>query len=123
MKNDILNRKDIIHLVDIFYDKIRTDSSLQPFFGEGSKIDWSKHLNVMYDFWDNVLFYEGNYEGNPMATHLTLHQSKILSKEHFIKWMKIFQDMVNQEFKGKNATKIKDRAKGIATVMQSKIFE
>ena len=69
MKKDISNRADVELLVNSFYNKVREDELISFFFTKIVAVDWEKHLPVMYDFWDNILFYAGKYEGNPMAKH------------------------------------------------------
>ena len=61
MKKDISNNKDIEKLVNLFYEKVKKDTTIAPFFLDD--FDWDKHLKIMYKFWENVLFYTGNYNG------------------------------------------------------------
>ena len=61
MKEDIKNRKDIELLVNKFYEKIKIDKSIGPFFLETTNKNLTKHLSTMYDFWENILFFTGNY--------------------------------------------------------------
>lgn len=122
MKPDIINRKDIENLVNLFYDKIKTDQVIGYFFNDVVKIQWEKHLPVMYDFWENILFHTGNYKGNPMEKHKKIHALSKLDMKHFQHWIKIFNETVDEHFEGKNALLIKQRALSIATVMQIHIF-
>ena len=122
MKRDIKNRKDIEHLINLFYDKVKKDELIGFIFNDVAKVNWEKHLPVMYDFWENVIFSTGNYTGNPMIVHLQLHQHVPLTKKHFDQWLKLFTETVDELFQGNNATLIKERALSIATIMQSKIF-
>jgi len=69
MKPDIQNRKDIETLVNAFYDKVKTDAVIGYLFNEVAQVNWQTHLPKMYDFWQNILFFTGNYDGNPMAKH------------------------------------------------------
>ena len=50
---------------------------------------WEKHLPIMYDFWENVLFYTGQYTGNLMQVHRKANVNPINS-EHFERWLKLF---------------------------------
>ncbi len=59
MKKDIENRKDIELLVRSFYDKVKADDTIGYIFNDIAKVNWEKHLPVMFDFWENVLFYTG----------------------------------------------------------------
>jgi hemoglobin len=122
MKKDITNRKDIILLVDSFYSKVKDDNLIGPYFTEVIDLDWKKHLNAMYNFWENMVFHTGKYEGNPMAKHQAVHSKKALRMEHFTRWQSLFNETVNEYFKGKNADFIKQKALSIGTVMQVKLF-
>lgn len=122
MKKDINSRNDIIKLVDGFYGKVKEDTSIGPFFTEVVQVNWDKHLLAMYNFWENVVFYTGNYEGNPIAKHAAVHLLKPLRMEHFMRWQSLFNETVNEYFAGKNADLIKQKAASIGTVMQVKLF-
>lgn len=120
MKKDIENKTDIKELVDQFYEKVKKDLLLAKFF---VGVDWNKHLPVMYKFWENVVFYTGNYSGNPMQAHFMLHGRMPLNMEDFGQWNKVFNQTVDELFEGENANAIKQRAQNISTVMQIKIFK
>jgi hemoglobin len=122
MLPDIQSRDDIVRIVDTFYERVKQDELLGPIFTEKAKVNWEKHLPVMYDFWENVVFYTGNYSGNPMRIHQQLHQRIPLAKADFNKWLKLFFKTVDQLYRGEHAELIKQRAQSIATVMQLKIL-
>ena len=69
MKRDIKNRKDIEKLVNSFYDKVKSDLVIGDFFTAVAQVNWETHLQTMYDFWENILFYTGNYTGSPLVVH------------------------------------------------------
>jgi hemoglobin len=121
MKQDIENRKDIERLVLSFYEKIKSDSLLGPIFNDVAKIDWPAHLPVMFDFWDNTLFFTGGYGGNPMTAHIKLHSMFPLTAQHFAQWTALFTGTVDELFKGDKATLAKQRAISIATVIRIKL--
>jgi hemoglobin len=123
MKPDIRNRADIEKLVNVFYDKIKTDVEIGYFFTEVAKVDWEKHLPTMYNFWENILFSTGNFEGNPMLKHKELHQKSKLNPAHFLHWNTLFNDTVDELFVGERANEIKQRAQNIAAVMMIKTLE
>lgn len=123
MKKDIKDRKDIELIVNRFYDKVKEDELLRPFFSDIIKIDWNKHIPIMCDFWENLLFYTGQYEGNPMAKHHNIHQVSRLKMEHFRRWQTLFTETVKENFEGANAKKIIEKASNIGTVMQMKLFK
>lgn len=123
MKKDILNRKDIELLVDKFYEKVKVDKTISHFFTEVVKVDWENHLSVMYRFWENVLFYTGSYNGNPMQQHLDIHAKHPFTIKDFMQWSKLFNETVDELFYGENAELIKQRAQSISTIMQIKMFK
>ena len=122
MKQDILNRKDIEQLINAFYDKVKEDELISYFFKDVVAVNWQKHLPVMYDFWENVVFHTGSYEGNPMLIHQNLNKISAMKMEHFQRWILLFNHTVDELYEGQNAENIKQRAMSIATVMQIKIF-
>lgn len=123
MKSDIVSREDIELLVNRFYDKVKRDEVIGYIFNDVIKINWEKHLPVMYDFWENALFYSGGYTGNPIKTHQQLHAVSPLDTAHFERWISLFITTVDELFAGEKASLAKQRALSIATVMQIKIFD
>lgn len=117
MKTDIKNRKDIEKLVNTFYEKIKTDAKIGYFFTDVAKVNWEAHLPKMYDFWDNVLFSNGNYTGNPMIKHKELHQKSEMKEAHFQHWNALFNATVDELFTGEKAEEIKQRAMNISALM------
>ena len=120
MKKDIDSKADIELLVNSFYDKVKFDPVIGPFFTELVKINWDKHLPVMYSFWENTLFFTGSYSGNPMKMHQKLNDIFHLDAKHFDRWVKLFTTNVDELFAGEKAELAKQRARSIATVMQIK---
>lgn len=122
MKRDIKNRKDIEKLVNLFYDKIKTDAVIGYFFNEVSQVNWETHLPIMYDFWENILFYTGNYNGNPMHVHTDLNKKSTMNVRHFKQWNKLFVASVEKLFEGPKAEEIKNRAMNISGVLMNSIL-
>lgn len=121
MKPDILNRADIIQLVNSFYDKLLDDPLMAPLFTEVARIDLTEHLPILYDFWESVLFHTGQYRRDTMQPHLDLHFAHPLRDEHFERWLQLFDASVDEAFTGENAQQAKVRALSIATVIRIKI--
>jgi hemoglobin len=122
MKKDIENREDIELLITTFYEKVKLDETIGYIFNDIAKVNWEQHLPVMFDFWENVLFYTGTYDGNPMILHQHLNRVVPLTKTHFKQWEKLFTETVDELFDGTNAMLAKQRALSISTVMQMKIM-
>ena len=120
MRTDIRHRKDIEKLVNSFYDKVKTDKVIGYLFTDVAKVNWELHLPKMYDFWENILFFSANYEGNPMVKHKELHQKSTMTKTHFDHWNQLFIQTVDELFQGKKAEEIKNRALNISAAMMYK---
>lgn len=121
MMPDITTRKDIEKVVDLFYKKVRSDAVIGRFFTKVVAVNWEQHLPLMYTFWENVLFYTGEYEGNPIVTHRRIHEQYATRPEHFLRWLTLLDNSVDHYFSGPNAEKMKQHARAIATVMMQKI--
>ena len=115
---DIAGREDIQELVQKFYAKVTRDSLIGPFF---EQVNWEKHLPVMYDFWESVLFFTGSYGGNPMQVHKALNERMPLQPVHFERWKELFIGTVNELYRGEKAELACIRASNIAGLMQMRI--
>jgi hemoglobin len=120
MKTDIKNRADIEKLVTIFYGRVMEDPTISYFFNDVAKVNWEKHLTKMCDFFENILFSSGNYDGNPMQAHEELHKKSEVRGEHFQHWNVLFDATVDELFVGPKAEEIKQRTTNIAAAMMHK---
>lgn len=123
MKKDIKTRKDIELLVNTFYEKVSADKELGFIFKEVAKVNWSTHLPAMYNFWENIILFSGNYEGNPLNLHKHLHHIKPLKDTHFDQWNKLFIRTIDELFEGTNASLAKLRAISISDILMKNIME
>ena len=121
MKEDIEDRSDIKLLVDQFYIKVMNDIDLGYIFKELAKVNLVTHLPILYDFWENVILYTGNYEGNPMELHKHLHHLTPLNEAHFAIWNRLFTGTVDELFSGPKATLAKERAISISKTIMDKL--
>ena len=122
VKEDLKDRKDIIQLINNFYDKLLDDPLLKPLFTDVAQINLSEHLPILYDFWESVLFQAGKYSRDTMQPHLDLHFEHPLKDRHFERWLELFNESVDEGFTGEKANQAKVKALSIATVIRIKIF-
>ncbi|MDE3124761.1 MAG: group III truncated hemoglobin [Bacteroidota bacterium] len=120
MLKDIGNRSDLQLLMETFYAKALKDELIQHYFNDVAKINMEKHLPIIVDFWESVLFETPIYKGNVMAVHQQLHQQSPFVQAHFNQWLLLFQQTTDDLFAGDMAEKIKQRAYSIATVISLK---
>jgi hemoglobin len=122
MSKEIETIDDIKMLIDHFYSQVIQDPVIGHFFTTTIKMNWEKHLPVMYSFWENALFYTGGYTGNPMIIHQRIHQVFHLKAEHFDRWTFLFCAAVDYHFAGEKADLAKKTALNISSVMQIKLL-
>ena len=113
---EIENDADIRILVDTFYRKVQKDELLGPVFATRIK-NWDEHLPRMYRFWASLLFGSPGYRGNPFEKHLGLQ----LKKEHFDRWLQLFEKTLDMHFMGEKAEEARHRARSIAAVFEYKL--
>jgi hemoglobin len=124
MKKDIENREDIYSIVSSFYEKLFEDDTMKSFFEEFKKAEsLEKHLQVLVDFWDGILFDSGTYRKNAIQPHIEKNKEIPFEAKHFKQWMYLFSEAIDERFEGQVAETAKSRAQSIATVMQIKIME
>lgn len=116
-KRDILNIDDVKLLVNRFYDKIKTDELLGSIFNERIQDRWPEHLEKMYRFWQTVLLGEHSYFGSPFPPHAQLP----IGHQHFLKWIALFNQTVDELFAGEKAAEAKWRAGKMAEMFEIKI--
>lgn len=118
---DIENRADIEQLLSAFYEKAFVDDTIGYFFTEVAHTDLAKHLPLIADFWEMVLFQKERYNKNVLQVHKHLNQQSPMKPEHFQRWIQIFVETVDSLFAGTNAERAKQRGISVATVIQTKL--
>ena len=122
MKQDIISREDIHFIISDFYSKLINDKNTRPFFENFIKENsLEKHINIITDFWEDILFNTIKYSNNVLQKHLDVNTEIKFEKEHFELWLNYFIETISNNFSGLNVELMKNRAKSIATVMQVKM--
>jgi hemoglobin len=123
MKPDITSRADIERLVNLFYEKVKTDSVLKPFFGSSKFINWETHLPIMYGFWEFILFSTDKaYTGGVMSPHIKIHEQLPMKPEHFERWLLLFSASVDELFEGEKASEAIKASQNIGSTLKYKIL-
>lgn len=124
MVGDLEQRDDVRELVSKFYSKIRKNKEIGEFFNR-TVLDWDEHEERLTDFWENALFMNKAYSGNPIREHLNVDRlfNHTIEQKHFGIWLNIWFETIDELFHGDNATKAKMRARKMATLLFIKIFE
>lgn len=116
-KKDILSLEDVKNLVDTFYGKVREDKLIGHIFNDRIQDRWPEHLSKMYTFWQTVLLGEHTYYGSPFPPHAQLP----VEREHFGRWLELFNQTIDDLFSGEIAKEAKWRANKMAEMFQYKI--
>ncbi|MDE2401819.1 MAG: group III truncated hemoglobin [Burkholderiales bacterium] len=85
---DLCTEEEVANLVYSFYDKVREDALLGPFFNAHVK-NWDSHLLKMVDFWSSALRGTARFRGTPMPTHAALPG---VSASMFQHWLQLFRE-------------------------------
>jgi len=126
-KPDINTREDIFLLVSTFYEKVRAEETLGPFFNE-TITDWEAHLNHLTTFWETSLFMtrklEEKYRGNPLEAHVKVDKqfNHTIDNLHFGIWLNLWYQTLDELFEGEIADNAKRRARKMGTFMYLNIF-
>ncbi|WP_452231684.1 group III truncated hemoglobin [Lacinutrix sp. MEBiC02595] len=126
-KSDINTREDIFLLVSNFYEKVKVDEKLGPFFNDTIK-DWEAHLDHLTSFWETSLFMtkklEKKYHGNPLEAHVKVDKkfNHTIDNLHFGIWLNLWYQTLDELFEGEIADNAKRRARKMGTFMYMNIF-
>ena len=121
MKKDISSREHLKLILSEFYKKLVSDSKMFPFFEEIVQNDTlEEHLEVITDFWQDLLLNTTAYRNNVLQKHLDFNKKVTFEKEHFNLWLHYLVTTIDELFEGQLAENMKNRANSIAMVMQVK---
>ena len=113
-RSDIATREDILALVETFYTEAFADELIGPIFTDVAHMDLPRHMPIMADFWQTVLFKAGLYDRNALAVHVDIHKSVALTEAHFNRWLRLWTSTVDELFAGDKAEMAKVQAHLIA---------
>lgn len=128
MKRDIDTREDLFLLVTKFYEKVRANKTLGPFFNETIK-DWDTHLQHLTTFWETSLFMtrklDQKYHGNPLEAHIKVDKmyDHSITEMHFGIWLNLWFQTLDELFEGDITENAKRRARKMGTFIYLKLFE
>lgn len=120
-REDIAGREDILRLVEAFYTRAFADELIGHIFSDVVHMDLPKHMPIMADFWQTVLFKAGLYNRNALQVHFEIHAMEPLALEHFNRWLQLWTTTVDELFSGKKAEMAKVQAHLIAGSMNRRV--
>lgn len=122
MKPDISSRKDLKFIITKFYELLLVDKKMIPFFEDiVAQNHLEEHLEIITDFWNDILFDTTTYKNNTMQKHLDKNTFVKFETAHFTIWTSYLFETIDANFDGTIAHNMKNRARSIGTVMQLKM--
>lgn len=101
MKKDIQELEDVKQLVDRFYERATSDDLLGPIFFpfKDSRAD----KKALYKYWESTLLHPALKPQQSFPAHIEL----MFSAQHFIRWLTLFLQTIDNLYDGPNAGKAK----------------
>lgn len=118
---DLADRTDVEALLRRFYGRVMLDDTLGEPFAELRNTGLDSHIPVMADFWETALFRAGLYRGSALHAHRRVHERTPLSGRHFVRWLTVWTDTVDEMFQGPAAERAKIQGTRIAWAMHRRL--
>lgn len=118
---DLAVRTDVEALLRRFYSRVMGDDVLAEPFAELRTKGLESHIPVMADFWETALFRAGLYRGSALHVHRYVHQRTPLNGSHFVRWLTVWNDTVDEMFTGPIAERAKIQGARIAWAMHRRL--
>ena len=122
-KRDLSNRADIETFVRAFYTHLLADPELAPLFLNVAAIDLDKHVPIICDYWQKLLFGVTSYQRHTMNKHRAINAKYPFTRRHFELWTHYFIATMDGQFQGPLADKAKRIALRIAHNMSERLAE
>lgn len=118
---DLAARADVEALLYRFYGRALQDDVLYGAFTELRATGLAGHIPTMCDFWETVLFRAGLYRGSALTVHRDLHSRTPLTAGHFVRWLVLWNEAVDELYEGPAAEHAKLQAARIAWSMNRRL--
>lgn len=120
-RHDLADRGDVEALLYRFYGRALCDELLYESFTELRVTGLDAHIPTMCDFWETALFRAGRYRGSALTVHRDLHSRTPLSAGHFVRWLSLWNEAVDELYDGPVAEHAKLQAARIAWSMNRRL--
>lgn len=119
--DDIETRADVEALVRAFYERAMADEIIGWLFVDVAGLDLEAHLPRIADFWETVLLGAGSYRGGAFRPHAALHAKAGLRGGHFVRWLALWEQTVDERFAGPRAEQAKAHAQRTAAAFRRRL--
>lgn len=107
---DRIGRERVDRVIALFYDRLRADAQLAPFFAHIE--DFPAHQRVIADFWWIAM--GGTVPDPPIVDMLGVHRPMGLRQSDLEHWLVLFGDVLDAELEPEPARQWMTMAQGIA---------
>lgn len=114
LRGDIENRADCERLVRAFYGRALQDEVIGFLFTDVAKLDLEAHVPQITSFWETMLLGAQSYEGRPFRPHIEVNAKAQIKPGHFVRWLALWKETVDELFTGPTADNAKAHATRIA---------
>lgn len=124
MQYTTITEESIEKLMDIFYAKVRADTTglgdvFHKAIGRKDEV-WEKHKAKIAKFWKGMMLGIAGYNGQPLKTHLDLPS---FERTLFDTWLALFDESLAQIYTKEAATPFMQQAKAIAQRFQAILYD
>jgi hemoglobin len=120
-RTDLADGTDVEALLRRFYGRVLVDDVLAEPFTDVRAAGLDSHIPTMCDFWETVLFRAGRYRGSALDAHRQVHDRVPLSGRHFVRWLTMWTNTVDEMYCGPVAEHAKTQAARIAWAMHRRL--
>lgn len=108
-----ITRENLEELVTLFYHGAMKDEQIGHYFllelGEDiTNYEWTKHIDILVDFWARVFLDDPLYDSDPYGPHFTIIG---LSKADFDSWVKLFSESADKIYVPEVANLFKEKGR------------
>jgi hemoglobin len=118
---DIETRADCEQLVRAFYGRALDDEIIGWLFTKVAKLDLEAHVPQITSFWETVLLGTPSYTGGAFRPHAELHAKAPLRGGHFVRWLALWDQTVDELFAGDTANLAKSHAHRVANAFHRRL--
>jgi hemoglobin len=119
--HDIETRADCERLVRAFYGRAFEDEIIGWLFTDVAKLDLEAHVPRITSFWETVLLGASTYSGGAFRPHAELHAKVPLRGGHFVRWVALWNETVDELFAGERALLAKSHAQRVANAFHRRL--
>ncbi|MGN6030969.1 MAG: group III truncated hemoglobin [Thermomicrobiales bacterium] len=120
-RRDIETRDDLAALMRAFYGRAFGNPVIGYIFTDITHMDLERHLPIMCDFWEKVLFQRGAYGRDAFTVHARIHEVEPLTRRHFQAWEDLWHETVDDLFAGEKANLAKLHGSRMAGSIQRRL--